>query len=284
VGNLQADEAKTAGAARLTGKRAEPLYLLINLDRSADRLAIATERLGTAGIAFERLSAVDGAKLSLPMPGISPEVYKRCHGRPLRMAEVGCYLSHLQAMQRLLDSDHEYCVVFEDDVELEPAFGAVVADLVARDLVGFDMIRLQGRRPGLGFAVAQLPGPHRLKVMLTRVTGSSCYIIARRGARRFLDTLMPMQVPFDHAYNRSLHTGVRIGFVVPYVVSPENSTMPSTIESPRHERRKDDPMFKKVGPIEKLSVLRWRTESEISRGLAFFSEIGRRMVTGALWR
>lgn len=262
----------------------EPLYLLINLDRSTDRLAIATERLHAADITFERLPAVDGSKLSLPMEGISPEVYKRCHGRPLRLAEVGCYLSHLAAMRRLLDSDHQYCVVFEDDVELEPAFGDVVSDLVARDLAGFDMVRLQGRRPGLGFSVARLAGGHRLKVMLTRVTGSSCYIIARRGAERFLKTLMPMQVPFDHAYNRPLHTGVRIAFVAPYVVSPVNSTMPSTIESPRHERRKDDPMFKKVGPLDKLSVLRWRTNSEMSRGLAFFGEIARRAVTGRLQR
>lgn len=257
-----------------------PLYLLINLDRSTDRLAIATSRLGAAGISFERLSAVEGAKLTLPMPGISPERYRRCHGRPLRLAEVGCYLSHLNAMRRFLETAHQHCVIFEDDVELVPSFGSVLADLVANDLHGFDMVRLQGRRPGIGFSVAQLPSGHALQVVLTRITGSSAYIINRRGAQRFLDTLMPMDVPFDHAFNRPLQTGVRIAFVTPFVVSPVNSTMPSTIESPRHLRAKTDPMFKKAGPIEKISVLRWRTVSEVSRGLAFFAEIARYYLNG----
>ncbi len=44
---------------------------LINLDRSADRLVAMQEKLGRAGLSFQRVPAVDGATIEFPISEFS---------------------------------------------------------------------------------------------------------------------------------------------------------------------------------------------------------------------
>lgn len=252
----------------------EPLYYLINLNRSPDRLAITGTHLRDRGISFSRIEAVDGQAIKLPLAGIDPDLYRRCHGRNLRLGEVGCYLSHLRAMSAFLASPHRYCVIFEDDVEFESDAASTIRDLVQKNLCDFDVVRLQMRRKGLALTAEKLDGKHELRLMLTRVTGSMAYIINRTAAQRYLERLLPLEVPYDHAFDRGLHLGLRIAFIAPALTRQSSAVSVSTIEaarSARSEKRED-----KVGPIGKLSVLRWRTETEIARFIAGVMEFLRR--------
>lgn len=257
----------------------EPLYLLINLDRSRDRLAVTGAHLHREGITFTRIPAVDGKALSLPLPGIDPELYKRRHGRSIRPGEIGCYLSHMRAMRTFLASPHRYCVILEDDAEFARGGKAAVEALVEGDLMGFDVVRLQLRRWGLGFPVARLSSGHSLKVMATRMTGSLAYVLSRPAASRYLARLLPLCVPFDHAFDRPLHLGLSVGFVSPAPVVTAEALSLSTIEPPRTDRRRLA-SSEKVGLIGKFPVLRWRTETEIARALAASSQALRRRLIG----
>ena len=41
-------------------------------------------------------------------------------GRELSGGEIGCYKSHITALQKFLETDAEYGMVFEDDIEVNP--------------------------------------------------------------------------------------------------------------------------------------------------------------------
>ena len=244
----------------------QPLYLLINLDRSPERLETTGTHLSARGIAYRRLRGVDGNTLTLRAPAVLPSAYRRYHGRTLRAAEVGCYLSHLSAMETFLASAHDYCVVLEDDVEVVPDFAEAVADLVANDLYDYDLVRLQGRRRGLGVRTHWAANDRSVEAMITRVTGSTAYILNRGAARKCLAQLIPMVVPFDHAYDRPLHLGLKIGHILPYPAQPARGWS-STIDAPRAAQVQINDADK-VGFFEKLPVLAWRTGTEVGRAMA----------------
>ena len=74
------------------------LRLLINLDRSPDRLQIMKKELSTLKISFERIAAVDGALLSDEyIKSITPRQYskeKLWFPYNLIKTEYACFLSH----------------------------------------------------------------------------------------------------------------------------------------------------------------------------------------------
>lgn len=93
---------------------------LINLDGSDERLSAASSQLQQHGITFERISAVDGRKLT---PAHLQELYNQPRaiaymGRDLGAGEIGCYLSHIQALKTFLSSDADCALVLEDDCHI----------------------------------------------------------------------------------------------------------------------------------------------------------------------
>jgi glycosyl transferase family 25 len=53
------------------------------------------------------------------------------HDRPMSGGELGCYLSHIKALRRFLETPQAYCVVLEDDVQLPSEFASTVTDILA---------------------------------------------------------------------------------------------------------------------------------------------------------
>ena len=77
-------------------------HYYINLDRSPDRRAHMESHLGAHNLAMERIAGIDGHALSDNTPGVDRALYRRCHGRNIRPGEIGCYLSHLRALEVFL--------------------------------------------------------------------------------------------------------------------------------------------------------------------------------------
>ena len=106
------------------------LVLLINLDRSPERLETSSAALAAADVNFERISGVDGAQIDLnALPNFDAARARRAMGRVLTAGEVGCYLSHLAAISRFLETDAAQCLVLEDDFEVQPGAFETVAGL-----------------------------------------------------------------------------------------------------------------------------------------------------------
>jgi len=91
--------------------------ILINLDRSPERLTRMQERLNRINLPFRKVSAVDGKELVLTKEMINAAEYERCHGKYVVPTEVGCYLSHYRALQSFLESGKEFGLILEDDME-----------------------------------------------------------------------------------------------------------------------------------------------------------------------
>ena len=95
------------------------MTFLINLESSASRLTAMTEHLNKLGISFERVAAIDARGFDINFYSAYDAIStQRRHGRQLGAGEVGCYLSHVKALETFAGSDLEYALICEDDVIL----------------------------------------------------------------------------------------------------------------------------------------------------------------------
>lgn len=98
------------------------LRLVINLDRSPDRLQLIKDQLDQLSLSFERIQAFDGKSFNpSDIESIKPNLLslnKIWFPYHLINTEYACFLSHRKCWERLLDSTEDYAVILEDDVEL----------------------------------------------------------------------------------------------------------------------------------------------------------------------
>lgn len=94
---------------------------LINLDRSGDRLRFMQREFEKQNMSFQRVSAIDGAKLK----GYE-YIVKNRYDRNLVPGEIGCYLSHIKVLQIFLESDNLYALIIEDDAVLCEDFKNII--------------------------------------------------------------------------------------------------------------------------------------------------------------
>lgn len=182
--------------------------LLINLDRRPDRLSAVTAQLRAHGIAFERISAIDGLDAA---EADLAQVRDNGPIGPLSRGMRACTASHLKAWRHLLQSGADHALILEDDVEIHPLLpGLLTDDAWFRGQA--DVLKLEKFNPDrpsrilASRAFASLPGGigvmHR---MLSRHTGAAAYIISRRGAEIALGFAGAIRVPIDHLlFNRSV--------------------------------------------------------------------------------
>lgn len=147
-----------------------PIFL-INLDGSDERLSAATAQLDAAGLTFERLPAFDGRKLRVDeFPDYDAKAAIRYLGRPMRGGEIGCYLSHLRAAKRIVDSGVPFGIVLEDDMCLPPGAAQTLQSLLAwleANPIDWHLINLG-------------PNKHKISTPLARFeTANGCHTVTR---------------------------------------------------------------------------------------------------------
>ena len=95
------------------------ITLVINLDDSTERLQSVDVQLKQQAIAYQRVPAFDGRKMSPYDCNLYNERKAIAYmGRSLLGGEIGCYLSHLKCAKKLLESNATYALVLEDDVKI----------------------------------------------------------------------------------------------------------------------------------------------------------------------
>ncbi len=191
------------------------LTLVINLDRSPHRLAQIARQLEDISWPWERLSAADGKCLDLGDRSLLDlDAFERKHGKPPLPGEVGCYLSHVWAMRRFLETDQAFLLILEDDLRVGPDLPVVIDALMER-AEQWDVAMLSGIHSGRDLRLAALTGPYHLSVALQRYAGASCYLLSRHAAEVYLRDLLPMSLPYDHEYDRAWARGLKTRIVTP---------------------------------------------------------------------
>jgi glycosyl transferase family 25 len=214
------------------------LTLVINLDRAVERRARITKQLLDVGLPWTRLPAIDARHLSeAQLAALDTPAFHRKHGMATLLGELGCYLSHLEAMRVFLASGASYALILEDDVMTGPALPAVLNALIEHP-GRWDMVKLSAVHSGTPVPVLRLTETHSLSVMLSRCTGSSAYLINRRAAQRYLAGLLPMSLPYDHAFDRGWSLGLKLRLVTPQPCLHDQEINTTIVGDPSQPPRK----------------------------------------------
>ena len=97
---------------------------VINLDKSVARLERLKAEFERIGLDFERIPAVDGRKLSENqiLKHYSPELNRKKYFVPLSKPEIGLYISHLRACEKIISEKLDFGIILEDDIVLKDGF------------------------------------------------------------------------------------------------------------------------------------------------------------------
>ena len=210
---------------------------VINLDRAPERLARITTQLQRLGLDFQRIAAVDARALTPAQHAALDEAaYRSKHGMTPVLGELGCYLSHVEAMHRFLASDANFALVLEDDVLLHDSLPGVLRGLMAQP-TRWDVAKLSAVHSGTPVGYASVSPGHQLAVMLSRCTGSSAYLMNRHAAQAYADGLLPMSLPYDHVFDQGWRFGLKFRLVTPTPCG-HDETIASTIVAPPGVSRK----------------------------------------------
>jgi glycosyl transferase, family 25 len=176
---------------------------LINLDRHPERLAHMREQLD--GVAFERISAVDGSTRPATIKGLT-------------RFELACLESHRTAWRRFRAGDESFACFLEDDVHLQPGFAALLSEgkwpkdahTVKLDTY-FQTVRLGER--------LRASGGREIARLYTRHESAAAYILSRDGAQRYLELTESASQPADYAVfpNNPRRLGLHIYQLVPAI-------------------------------------------------------------------
>jgi glycosyl transferase, family 25 len=167
---------------------------VINLKRSADRLAFMRSQLGDG---FDRIEGVEGLNV--------PEFLKGQFGVALTPGEIGCYASHLVAARTILERGLPYGVILEDDAQVDSDLWATIEGAV-RHLSTWDVIGLSGAK--------QLPNRTIARVETRRLVRYSrfpkvtaAYVLSQAGCRKVLKPRLrsrPVDVDIRYGWEMGL--------------------------------------------------------------------------------
>ena len=223
---------------------------VINLDRQAERLRWMERGLDAAGVTFQRVPAVDAARLS---PAFVGRMTKG-NSRELSRYEIALVMSHRKAWRALLRSPAPHGVVFEDDVHIGRDFAALIAALDAGE-VAFDIVKLEsvGERVLIDSGRPYRIAGRCLCPLRSAYMGAAGYVITRRSALKLLEVTRTMAVPadwflFSQSYLDS--NGLVVLQTVPGIVAQEEHLQRLT---PAPEMRSGQPVqVRSATPMRKI--------------------------------
>jgi len=202
---------------------------IINLDSATDRWAFIQESFARSQLVLCRVPAIDRTAIKLPDARYSEKLYRWFHGRTPNVRELSCYLSHLKAIEAFLATDEEHALIGEDDLVLRPDFDAAL-EAAMQYARSWNILRVTGLSRGRPAPLVRLCGDYSLCVSLGRLKGAGAYVIDRAAAAAFLDQLLPMRLPFDHAFDREWVMGLRAAYVSPFPASQSESPFLSSVQ------------------------------------------------------
>jgi glycosyl transferase, family 25 len=197
----------------------------INRDCDDDRRANIELALRAAGLAAERVPAIEG--LSVPA-GLNDFFFDSgTLVSSLTPGEVGCYASHLKACEMITERGLDYALVLEDDALPPRDLRRTIKEVVSQLPNDWDVVHICGAPRRATKPLAELERGRTL-VRYSRVpSGAYGYLISAAGARKFL-TPIKRYWPFDTDMQRPWLLALQIYGVTPRIVGHDDAS-PSRI-------------------------------------------------------
>jgi glycosyl transferase, family 25 len=213
-----------------------PIFV-INLDRDVVRLTNIGSALAKLGRSYERVRAIDAkSRISLLRRVVKRPMHSSRAGKPLMPGEVGCALSHVSALKRVIRRRLPLAVILEDDAEWDERFGRFLSHDLVTMMQSFDVLKFEGlistKRPGWGITLAR-GSTARAVLPLKGAFGSAGYVVTLEGARLLASALGRLDEPVDFVLPRSECYGFVLGETRPFLAW--QGPYPTNIESIRWE-------------------------------------------------
>lgn len=197
---------------------------LINLEQSTDRLKACRAKFEQLGVEFERIPAICGESLTQDeIDAVYDATDSRAYYKELNAGEVGCYLSHRCAWQKIVDEQLDYAFVFEDDFALsEVNFASIVKAVNAIKKPWF-YVKLGGfcRRKDIANKI-QL-GDFDLATFRKVPNRTPSQVVSYEGAQRLLQASDPFCRPVDVDLRYWWEKHIHIQGLLPFPFMPDPS-------------------------------------------------------------
>lgn len=162
---------------------------------------------------------------------------RRTHGRTFSAGELGAYASHYAVWEQFLASNLRQTIVFEDDVVVDWALVARLADLDF-SAMGLWYMRLFAKIPPR-FRKLRTPfidRYHHLIRITSYALGTQAYVLTREGAERFMCGAKEVESPIDVYMDKYWRHGVPNLALYPFPVFERFDI--STIGETRFEKQR----------------------------------------------
>ena len=125
-----------------------------------------------------------------------------CHGRTILDAEIGCYLSHLKALQAVVDQQLEYAIICEDDIEFNNDFSSDTNEIL-RANPSIDVLKLLNHRcHGFKELTKTKTGKSVGYTYFGPLGSAAAYGVSLQGAQKILHSMEKIFLPYDNALER----------------------------------------------------------------------------------
>ena len=217
---------------------------LINLDGSHERLECAKQQLNDIDWVFEKFSAFDGRGKALSsFENYDDQQAKKLMGRSLLSSEIGCYLSHYNCALKFLESDADYLIVLEDDMQLSTNFKKTILPLLdylfSNRHLEWSLVNIAANKKKLARDIIEINNHTLWHAYYFPVLGLGL-VWSRKGAEEFIEKGKIITMPVDVFFQRWLSgNGNGLG-VWPSLVKPMglDSDILGTVAS-QNIKRKD---------------------------------------------
>jgi glycosyl transferase, family 25 len=233
---------------------------VLNLDRSADRMAWMTSQLAAFGMRYHRVAGIDGenADLDTAMRSLGVRIGKP-KGRRLARSEIACYLTHLTAIRQAIAQDCSAALILEDDAQILDDIPSVLDDF-ARFRDKPYILRLEPWHK----AYWQVPVAKFARVDAFYTPDSfyfcTAYCLTRAAMERVIAQLTEISAPFDIEIYSPRRSGLTALICSPALAAQSNGRFDSLIQTERKASK-----FSGQSPFKRLKQrLRKRHERSIA--------------------
>ena len=212
---------------------------VINLADNKVRMDNARRQLDAQDIPFSRIEAVNGWALTAEEIGrvYDNRANKTRARHDLVPAEIGCYLSHIDAWRAIAEGTAAGGFVFEDDFEANDTLRHVLTALSADGGSDWDMVKLFTFDPEAHVVADRTLHPSiRLVVPFRVPTCLIGYGLTRSAAQKLVETAVPFFRPVDEDQKYFWETGLRVALTLPAPIKVgDQQTVTGTIGGARRE-------------------------------------------------
>lgn len=217
---------------------------LINLNGSNERLESAKQQLQQIDWPFERFSAYDGRGISITdFQDYDDQQSKKTSGRSLINSEIGCYLSHYQCVEKFLQTDADYLIVLEDDMQISTNFKKVISPLLdylfSNKHLEWHLINIAANKKKIAQDIIEIQNHTLWHAYYFPVLGLGL-VWSRKGAEEFIKKGKIITMPVDVFFQRWLSSNGKGLGIWPPLVKPMglDSDILGTVAS-QNIKRKD---------------------------------------------